>query len=184
MRLTDLLQQHHEEIVGKWFDAIIAMYPAGSAEFLAKQKDRFRNPVGYTTRASIEAVFDEITGSMDSGELRRALDDIVRVRAVQEFTAAEAVGFVFLLKPLLREVFQKHLGDQILRQEIVDEMVDLETRIDQVAMLTFDKYMECREQLHEVRTKEIRSRSANLIDSLNAGSCVSKCKGEPFNDDA
>ena len=184
MRLTILLEQQHEEIVGKWFDAIIAMYPPGAAQFLAKQKDRFRNPVGYTTRESIEAIFAEIMGSMDTGELRRVLDGIVRIRAVQEFNASEAVAFVFLLKPLLRDFFRGHLGDRYFHPEHTDQIADLESRIDEVALITFDKYMECREQLHQVRTNEIRSRSARLIDSLGTGSCVSKCKGEPFNDDA
>ena len=182
--LTSLLEQQREGILGKWFDAIIATYPSGSAEFLAKQKDRFQNPVGHATRTSIEAVFDEIITSMNAEELRRALDGIVRVRAVQDFTASQAVAFVFLLKPLLRDIFRKHLGNEMFKQENVDLMVDIEARIDVVAMMTFDKYMECRDKLHQVRTNEIRNRSAQLIDKLGSGSCVSNCKGEPVNDDA
>jgi hypothetical protein len=92
---------------------------------------------------------------------------------------------VFVLKPLLREIFREHLGNEMFKKENMDQIAALDARIDEVAMMTFDKYMECRGKLHQVRTNEIRNRSAELIDKLGgAGSCVSNCKGEPVNDDA
>lgn len=183
MDLTSLLEQQRKTILGRWFDKIVATYPSGSAEFLAKQKDRFRNPVGHTTRTSIEAVYDEIVGSMDIDRLRLAVDGIVRVRAVQDFTAAQAVEFVFLLKPVVRDVVRERLGDEMHLATSADKTADLDARIDQVAMIAFDKYMECRDKLHEVRTKEIQNRSMRLIDRLGTNPCGSGCKGEPANDD-
>ncbi|UCG52888.1 MAG: RsbRD N-terminal domain-containing protein [Candidatus Latescibacterota bacterium] len=178
MVLTVLLIEKREAVLGRWFDSIIKTYPPGTSEFLAKQKDRFRNPVGHAIAESIGSIYDEIVSEMDTGELRRALDGIIRIRSVQDFTASEAVAFVFQLKTVVREV----LGNRIDEHEHSHELADLESRIDQVALLAFDKYMECRDKLHEVRTNEIRRRSEILFEKVNVGCGVSRHEGGPVDD--
>jgi hypothetical protein len=44
----------------------------------------------------------ELLGEMDQARVAGALESIVRIRAVQNFSASESVGFVFLLKGILR----------------------------------------------------------------------------------
>jgi hypothetical protein len=164
MELATLLQQNRKAILGKWFDLIIETYPRDASNFLAKQKDRFRNPVGHAIAQDIGPIFDEITTTMDTERLRTALDGIVRIRTVQDFAPSEAVAFVFQLKGLIREELAARNG----RLEEPDELAALEERIDRVALLAFDKYTECREKLHDIRIREIKSQSTRLMQRVNA----------------
>jgi hypothetical protein len=77
---------------------------------------------------------------METERIAPALDALIRIRAVQDLTASQAVGFVFLLKPILRELAP------------VDD--SLNDRIDRLALMAFDKYMQCREQLADIRVNE------------------------------
>jgi hypothetical protein len=179
MELSALLEKKRDTIVEKWFDSVIRTYPPGSSEFLAKQKDRFQNPVGYTISQSVGSIYDQIISTMDTDDLRRALDGIIRIRSVQDFTASEAVAFVFELKSVVRDI----LGDRMLEREGSKELADLGSRIDRVALLAFDKYMECRDKLHEVRTNEIRYRSERLLGRAGVESDVLENRREPVDDD-
>ena len=143
-----LLQQNREAVLEKWFEAIAETYPQQTSQFLTRQKDRFRNPIGYAIERSIGPVYDQLSTDMNEDALRDDLDSIIRIRSVQEFTPAKAVAFVFDLKPIIRDV----LGDPgpSTALEAIDE------RIDRIAFIAFDKYTECRQRMFEIRTEEIR----------------------------
>jgi hypothetical protein len=179
MELETLLEQNREAILGQWFELIIRTYPAATSEILAKQKDQFRNPAGHAITQSIEAIYAQIASTMDTGELLRALDGIIRLRSVQDFSPSEAVGFVFELKPVVRKV----ISAQIRESEKWQLLADLESKIDRVALLAFEKYAECREALHKVRTNEIISRSSNLLGRVNEKPAISTHEGEPIDDE-
>jgi hypothetical protein len=176
--LTTLLEQNREAVLGKWFEVIAGTYPKQTSNFLVKQKDPFRNPIGYAIERSIGPVYDQIVSTMDDDELRSALDGVVRVRSVQEFAPSEAVSFVFQLKSVIRDV----LGDRVQELERSGDLAELDSKIDRVAMLAFDVYTECREKLFEIRAKEIRSQSNRLLERANARPRASNSKGEPVDD--
>jgi hypothetical protein len=115
---------------------------------------------------------------MDTGKMSRALDGMIRIRAVQDFTPSEAVGFVFQLKTVIRRV----VHDAPEGLDNPNLLGDVEMRIDRVALLAFDKYMECREQLHKVKTDEIKSRTMRLLDRINARP-EDTAPGEPQDED-
>jgi len=179
MKLETFLKENREAILGKWFERIIGTYPAVSSSFLAKQKDRFRNPMGYAITESIGPIYDQVASRMDTDRLREALDGIVRIRSVQEFTPTEAIGFVFQLKNAIREV----MGAQLQRVEDWSDLADLESRIDRVALLAFDKYAECRETLHQARGREIERRATTALDRVRLKSVISPHEEEPIDDD-
>jgi hypothetical protein len=130
-------------IVEQWFARTVEAYPGLSAQFLATEQDPFRNPVGHTLRESLAVLAGELFGAMNAAAIASALDSVLRIRAVQAFTPSEAVGFIFLLKPLVRDLPGHDAGL-------------LERRIDQLALMAFDKYMQCREQLGEIRVNEAK----------------------------
>jgi hypothetical protein len=66
----------------------------------------------------------------------------VRIRAVQNFTPSQAIGFVFDLKGLIRAMAPAD-------RQASKEMVVIESRIDALALLAFDLYMSCREKIYE-----------------------------------
>ena len=179
MELETLLEQNRETILGKWFDMIAGTYPRLTSEFLAKQEDQFRNPVGHAISQSIGPVFDQVISAMDRDEILCALDGVIRIRSVQDFTPTEAVAFIFELKAVIREV----MDAEIRGPEKWSGWVELESRIDRVALLGFEKYTECREKLHEIRNNEIKRRALNLLDRVNVKSAVSQPEEERIDDD-
>lgn len=136
----------------QWLDMILSGYPSQSMKFLLHETDGFRNPLGQTHKDAIPLLVHELFGDMDSANVREALEGVVRIRAVQNFSAKEAVGFVFLLK----EIVQRELpADKPTRLE-------LDKRIDEMALVAFDLYSQCREQISAILVSEARSRVALL----------------------
>jgi hypothetical protein len=82
---------------------------------------------------------------MDQAATATALDSLVRLRAVQDFRPSEALLFIFDLRGVAAEV----IGS--LPQA-------LESRIDRLALMAFDQYMACRDQIAGLREKELRFR--------------------------
>ena len=179
MGLEALLKENREAILEGWFERIIGTYPDVTSKFLAKQKDRFRNPVGYAITQSIGPIYDQVASAMDADQLLEALDGIVRIRSVQDFTPTEAIGFVFQLKAVIRA----EIGDRIRKLERWNELAELESRIDRVALLAFEKYTECRENLHQIRNREVESRAARVLGRVQASSASSQHEEEPIDDD-
>ena len=128
-------------ILERWVAKTISSYPGATLTFLTGQGVPFRNPVGHTVRRSLSTLLEQVRGEMDESRISAALDDIIRIRAVQNLTASQAAGFVLLLKPVLRE-----------REAQTDPVI--EDRIDRVTLMAFDQYTRCREQLAEIRWNE------------------------------
>lgn len=159
MNLADLLAQKRSPIVKKWCDLILETYPEQSRKFLRKQKDRFANPVGRTIFEGIESIFDELVGEADAKKISLFLDNIVRVRAIQDFSPSRAVGFVFGLKKIIKD----ELESEIRQEAISEEWAAFESRIDSLALLCFDIYTECRQKIFDIRVNEVRNQSARLL---------------------
>jgi hypothetical protein len=179
MELAALLKENREVILEKWFEQIIETYPEVTSRFLAKQKDRFQNPVGYAITQSIGPIYDQVASAMDTDRLLDALDGIIRIRSVQDFTPSQTVAFVFQLKGVIREV----IDPQLRRAEKWKGLAGLEARIDRVALLAFEKYTECRENLHQARNGEIERRATKLPGRMKANPAISRQEEEPIDDD-
>jgi hypothetical protein len=135
-----------------WLALTIQTYPRQSTQFLLHETDRFRNPVGQTLKDGIPLLVDELFGDMNSGAVRQALEGIVRIRAVQNFSAREAVGFVFLLKQILQP--ELSVGGAM--------GLALDRRVDEMVLAAFDLYVQCRGQISDIQVNEARRRVALL----------------------
>lgn len=161
--LTELLIREKNKIIDRWVQLIVETYPSHSSQFLLKQTDRFSNPVGYTITTETEALFNSFLNDDIENSGVIALDNLMRVRTVQNFTAAEAVGFIFSLKQTIREVIEEN-G----REDIPFKMIlILESKIDQLALKAFDSYMNCRDKINEIRIKDIKQQAHLFIDANN-----------------
>lgn len=163
MNLKDLLSEKKSSLIKKWFKAIIENYPADASHFLLKQKDRFQNPIGYTISEGIEGLFDEILRDPDSEKIFPILNDIMKIKAVQDFSPSKAVSFLFLLKRVIRD----EMGDEIRKDLLTEDLAILETQIDRLALLSFDIYMKCRERIYEIKTDEVRRMTFRLLQRAN-----------------
>jgi hypothetical protein len=155
MRLDSLLVRNRGTILDDWFRLLVETYPADSAQFLKRENDPFANPVGASARSGLEAVFDELLGGMDRQALTDFLDPLIRIRAIQSFSPSKAVGFIFLLKNSIRKILEKDVSSQGL----LDELSVFEMKIDELALLGFDIYMECREKIYQLKEKEVKNRA-------------------------
>lgn len=157
MRLIDLLREKRAIILQRWFDLICESYPPETSNLLKNEKNRFTNPVGYAISDGIEGLLRGLLDEMDSkaDDIRAPfLDNIIRIRAVQDFTPSQAISFIFLLKNVIRE----ELKTKIHENGIAKELFTLESRIDGLALLSFDIYMKCREKIYELRVNELKKR--------------------------
>jgi len=164
MKLKDILLEHKESILRSWFDRIIETYPSESREILKRDENQFANPMGYTISTSIKAIFDELIKEKDDPEkLSLLLDYLIKIRAIQDFTPSEAISFVYLLKKVIME----KLKNVSCSDRVLEEWFIYETRIDHLAVLSFDIYMRCREKLYEIRSSELKKNTFRLLQKAN-----------------
>lgn len=160
--VKDLLLQNRSAIVQKWFDRIVKTYPANSQKFIKERKDRFANPVGSTILLGIEGLYEELLREMDSEKVTKYLDSVIRIQAVQGFSPSQALSFI----PSLKGVVREELGEKILGKRLAEELLEFETRVDQLTLLAFDNYMKCREKIYEIRAQELRNRSVEVMERI------------------
>ena len=157
------IKKNRDKLLDSWFHATISTYPEEAARILGKKSNRFDNPVGAVTRTTLEDVLDIVTGSFSRESLEKALDPIIRIRAVQAFDPANAVSFVFALKGIGESVIEK--ADIIKFYRLVDE----------IALAAFNRYMKCREDIFLLKATESKRRihhafeRAGLVAELSEG---------------
>lgn len=157
--LETILFEKRSAIIKRWRDLIIGSYPVDTQRFLKKEKDRFANPVGRTIADDVELLYDELVGGNDANKISSSLDNLIRIRAIQDFKPSQAIGFVLQFRKLVR--------DEILNMgwtaELLKELDAFEERIDDMARVAFDIYGECRRKLYELRVNENRRQTERLL---------------------
>jgi hypothetical protein len=153
--LLDFLARKQDAIGRLWLERTLQGYAKSTSRFLTEEQDRFLNPVGYAVKENLPVLYAALLLGRASDECGRALDAIIRVRAVQDFSASQAVSFIFYLK-------------DVVRQELAGEgridpggsaLAAFETRIDALALLAFDLFVRCREQICEIKANDVRRRN-------------------------
>ncbi|WP_407309086.1 RsbRD N-terminal domain-containing protein [Desulfosporosinus sp. SB140] len=163
LMLKDLLAKKRSELVSKWIDEILNTYPNDPSGMLRKQRDKFQNPVGHTISVGTDKLFEALLEEKAFVEGMPFLDDIIRVRAVQDFSPSKAMSFIFMLKKVIRE----ELGKEIRQNQIYEELLKFESKIDDLALFAFDIYSGCREQLNELKTEELKRMTFSLLKKAN-----------------
>lgn len=173
MNINVRLERGKEEILKKWFEFTINSYPEDTARFFRKAKNQFDNPVGSATIQSLENTLKLIltmTSKLDFQDyavskidvnqnvIENALDPIIRIRAVQNFTASQAVAFVFELKTIVKSIVKElhdpneHIDLEELGYTAFDHTVDI------VALAAFNRFMKCRENIFLLKATEAKRR--------------------------
>jgi len=171
----ELLKEKRKAILKKWYHLVLDTYPSQAAAFFRKNRDRFENPVGARIYEGIEGLLDQILSEPDPQKIDHFIDKIIRIRAVQDFSPAEAVKVIFLLKKAIKEVLKDEL-----KADFMEEFLLLEEEIDLFALKAFDIYMGCRERLYHLKVEEWKSklymllRKANLIYDTREGFLIEK----------
>ncbi|NIR14460.1 MAG: hypothetical protein GWN86_11135, partial [Desulfobacterales bacterium] len=65
----------------------------------------------------IRSLYEELLGEMNIDRLSSSLNNIIRIRSVQDFSPSQAIGFIFLLKKAIREVLESRIQEkQVLKE--------------------------------------------------------------------
>lgn len=174
MVLEHLLPQRRAAILERWFQLILETYPADTSGFLKQEKDRFINPIGYTISQEIEVLYDELLQEMNPDKLAACLDNIIRIRAVQDFSPSQTVAFIFLLKKAIRE----ELASKIAENRVLEELLKFESKIDKLVLLAFDIYMKCREKVFEIRVSEVKAERERVLKLLERANLTMESQSE------
>jgi hypothetical protein len=168
MKLSELLHDKKDKILSIWIDRTLDSY--SSSGFFKKSHDHFANPTGANIQDGLAKIFELLLQGAALEEFTAPLDQVVRIRAVQEFSPSQAVVPFLELKWVIRQVLaenKKNIPPDL-------DMNTLDCEIDRIALAAFDIYTQCREQLYQVRIKELKSGSYILSDTPCSSSLLRK----------
>ncbi len=164
MALMEFLCNERDAVLERWHRRVLETYPAETAGFIGQRSEPFANPVGETLSKELPVVYDALLGAAGPARAARSLEDLVRLRAVQDFSPSQAIGFVFTLKSVIREL----LAGVQSGAELLEEWPEAETRIDALALSAFDAYAANRERMCDIRINAMR-RKTYLLERLALG---------------
>ena len=159
MSLKNLLHENRSAIVNQWFEVVVGTYQEQTRGPLRKQTAPFTNPVGFNIVQGLEGLYDGILKGMIPTETSRFLDGIVRIRAVQDFAPSEALRFIIELKNVVRKVLAEALRDPAT----AGDLAAFDSAVDDLALFSFDLYMQCREKIYDIKAKESRDMTFRLL---------------------
>jgi len=162
MELQDILLEKKPVLIKKWLSALIDSYPADTQRFLKKEGSRFANPVGHEVKEDMERLFEAFAGDKKDG-MASALENILRVRAVQDFRPSGAVAFLFKIRRLTGEA----LGETRSGNGLSGAFRELDKKMDDMILMAFDSYAKCREKIYEIRVNEVRRQVTRLLQRAN-----------------
>jgi len=164
--LSEALKGNEDKILALWTERTLDTYTSSS--FFKKSQDRFANPVGMNIREGLAKLFRLLIEGAAPQAFVEPLDQIIRIRAVQQFTPSQAVAPILDVKSVVRQIFS---ADNECRA-LLSELIPFDADVDRAVLHAFDLYMECRERLHKARIRELKSGSYILTDSACASALI------------
>lgn len=152
MTLLELVAKNKADVLARWNQLVLETYPKETARLWKSNKDQFTNPVGATYREALDKLIDGMLAWENAQDICAHLEDIVKIRAVQDFTPGKALSFVFLFKKAVREA----LGSQIRKENLGEDLETLDGRVDNMALMAFDIYTKAREHVYSMRVQEYK----------------------------
>lgn len=165
-KLMDFLAASKEAVLDQWLELVLDSYAPETAVLWKKKKDPFANPVRHKIEDGMRSVVEGLLacqGQPDAAVFVPYLDEMVRVRAVQDFTPSQAISFIFLLKKVMRETLWPHVAEHGL----LVELLALESAIDVLAQLCLDIYCQCRESIYQLRVNQVKNQYDRLLKRAN-----------------
>lgn len=179
MRLEDLFKQKKDIIKQRWLELIVETYPAEARAFFKKQKNQFSNPIGAAVTRLVDVLCDALGARSQDSKVTAALNDFIKIRAVQEFAPSQAIAFILSLKEAIREA----LGEDVKTSQQFSELHHIDTRIDRFLLEAFDIYMASRETLYQIRADELKRQSFLALKMMNSDP-VRRDRGDKSNDNS
>ena len=153
MAFNAILKAAEKDIFDEWFDRFCSTYGPDTMWRFKNSTDPFHNPVGVNTRKSLSELLGLLLhgGSLESAA--GVIDPIVRIRAIQKFTASQAVAFFIELKDIVHKLLKK----KDLETYAAD-LYTFDSQVDTLMLLAFDAYTLCREEISRLRVDTERKK--------------------------
>lgn len=162
MSLAPVLENACPSLAQSWVAAANAIYPFAAAGFLRSQQDPFANPVGRRSADLAPLLCRAVIGLPHDGTaLRAALEEFVRVRAMQDLPAETSLEALFAYKNILRACIREQ-GIELTTADR-EELEAMDARCDSLALLAFGVYSRLRESFFEARVQDVRRRHSQIL---------------------
>ena len=162
MSLAAVLENACPSLARKWTARANAVYPFAATGFLLTKDDPFANPVGRRTLDLAPLLCRAVLGlAHDEAAFTAALEEFVRVRAVQDVPAESSLRAVFALKKMIRETCAE--SGIALTPDARDGIDAMDERCDEVALLAFSLYSRFRDAFFEARVQDVRRRHSQIL---------------------
>jgi hypothetical protein len=176
MTFGELLVERQVPLVGRWLDAVLGEYGEETAARWRRNRDPLTNPTGHALTSGLPRLFASVAGDGEpAADALAALEAIVRIRSVQEFTPSRAVGFVYHL----RDAVRAELAGELAGGAYAAGLAELDGRIERLALLAFDAYVRCRDQLFRLRQDELKRSVASLLRRWHGGELPVAAEARP-----
>ncbi len=166
MELIEALRNKEDKILSIWVKRTLETYT--DSVFFKQSGDRFANPVGVNVKEGLTRLFQLLVKKSELSEFSDAVAQVVRIRAVQDFTPSQAVVPFLELKWVVRQV----LADDKRTIDLLGSLDEFYCDVDRVALLAFDIYTDCRERLYKNRVNELKSGRYILTDASCASAMI------------
>jgi RsbRD-like negative regulator of sigma factor len=177
--LNQLLIQHKRTLNKRWLERTTEVYSQHMRKFFAKEGNNFANPVGQSLATNLKKLLDGIIQDDTNTDLSGPLQEIIKIRAVQDLSSAQSVAFVFQLKNIVWDV----LSDKLDSKKSQRELDEFNARIEALGFMAFDIYVECHKQIVQIRISELKRSVGSLLrrtkffdDDLEAQEIVASIK--------
>lgn len=163
MTLDKFLKKNKDMIVEQWFSMIIGTYSEQSVKYLSKKDNTFANPIGAITAVEIEQIYEHLIEPKIDFNISEHLEPIVRMRAVQDFSPAQAAEFILFLKKIVHKLVE----EQNLQNDFSADMFQFESKIDDLLLNVFDLYVTAKTILIEMKAGQENRTWGKMVERLN-----------------
>ena len=143
MKFTETLKKNRDKIAQEWKNGYLQIR-LGNTVIKSSNTGQFTNPVHFTISTALDKILDGLLENTETAD--KTLDDIVRIKAVQQDSPSQTMAFFPQLKNIVRELVKK--------QDAEKELLEFEAKIDELTFRAFDIYMGCREQIYNIKLQE------------------------------
>lgn len=151
LSIYKVLRENEQHILAKWRSDVFSQVPHELLPGNTAQ-GQFTDPISYNIEKNTATILKWLIKAADDNDLAEALEEICRLRAVQNSKPSEALGFIGALKHVIHQLLA---SGKIIRPN-ADDLRDVDARIDEIAGQAFDFYCACRAQIYELRVNEIK----------------------------
>lgn len=151
-KIYKVIQDKQQSILSRWIPAALGNVNQNEQFKVHREQDRFSDPLGYAIASNTQAILQWLCSDDPDMNLSKPLEDICRIKAVQDSRPSESLRFIFNLKTVIRE----SLAEECDVSQYAEDLYRIDQRIDEMALLAFDLFSACRNQIYKLQAEEIK----------------------------